>query len=86
MPDLFRRFFDAIGESIDDHLSLTQLSPQYRVFFGEDTDEHAPAPCYSDITGDLTIDIQTLEQLEPGVTDKFMDYLHRAEQQYDLGM
>jgi len=38
MPDIFEEFFESIGEDIHEYLDLKQLSPSYRVFYG-DADE-----------------------------------------------
>lgn len=39
MPDLFERFFAEIGEDINDHLDLAQLSPSYKVFYPGEVEE-----------------------------------------------
>lgn len=84
MPDVFEKFFESIGEKVEDHLTLTQLRPQYRIYFEEDADEEGPH--YIDITGDIPTDLQTMEKIEPGVSASFIKYLKRSEFQYDIGM
>ncbi len=84
MPDVFQKFFESIGENVQDHLTLTKLSPQYRIYFEEDTEQKEPH--YIEITGDIAKDMKTLEAIEPGVSDAFMDYLKKSELQYDVGM
>lgn len=33
MPDAFQYFFDQIGENIHDHVTLTKLTPSYKIYF-----------------------------------------------------
>ena len=79
MPDVFEHFYDLVGEDINEHLNLVRLSPSYRVFFPGD-EQYPVLDIYSDLSKDLT----TLEQLEPGVTPKIKKYLERSGKQYEI--
>lgn len=79
MPDIFEDFFRLLGENVHDHLTLTKLEPGYRVFF-KDTDKTV------DIYDDLTRDLKTVEELEPGAADKLQEYLKQAEYQYNVAI
>ena len=79
MPDVFEHFFGLLKEDIHDHITLRKLSPSYRVLFPGDK-EYPELDIYSDVEKDLP----TLEKLEPGVSDKFKQYLERSGQQYEL--
>ncbi len=77
MPDIFEHFFALMGERVEDHLSLIRLAPSYRIFF---KDEGKQVDLYSDIERDRA----TLEALEPGSSQALIDYLHRAEEAYEI--
>lgn len=57
MPDVFERFYEQVGENIHDHLTLTKLSPSYRIFF-------TPHHRIVDVTANLEQDLQTFESIE----------------------
>lgn len=76
MPDVFERFFTALGEDIADYLSLTRLSPSYRIYY-KGQDEHV------DLTGDLDTDAALFERIEPGAGAQLRKYLKRSAFIYD---
>jgi len=77
MPDVFESFYHLMGEKVEDHLELIQLSPSYRIFF---KDENKVIDMFSD----LERDIPTLESLEPGSGQKLKEYLAKAQRQYEI--
>lgn len=79
MPDVFKHYFNLLGEKVSDHLDLVKLSPSYRVFFANDKD----IPVL-DIHSDLEKDLLLFEKLEPGITPKLREYLKRSGEQYAL--
>ncbi len=81
MPDLFEKFFDAIGEDIHDHLDLAQLSPSYKVFYPEDG-VLKDIKIYADI--DRMAD--QFETMEPWAGQKFRKFLKISGEQYGIGM
>lgn len=76
-PDLFRHFFELMGEKIEDHLDLVQLSPSYRIFFREGSDQ-------LDIHSDINRDAASFDAIEPGAGDKLRAYLKQSEYQYGV--
>jgi phytoene desaturase len=80
MPEVFKQFFELLGEDVNELLNLKRLNPSYRVFF-KDTLFGAV-----DITGDIERDGATLEALEPGARGKLRDYLEKSSYQYNLAM
>ena len=78
MPDVFDRFFHAMGTSADEQLKLTHLTPHYRIFDGEGRT--------LDITGDMETDKALFEQIEPGSAAALDRYLAEAKIKYDLSI
>lgn len=76
MPEVFERFFTAMGERVEDHLRLVKLAPSYRVFYkgGQELT----------MTGDLARDMATFESIEPGAGQKLKAYLERAAYIYSV--
>ncbi len=79
MPDVYERFFQAMGATTADYLQLTRLAPHYRIFF--DADGSAV-----DITGDLDKDKALFEQIEPGSAAQFDRYLAEGKTKYDVSV
>lgn len=79
MPDVFQHFFELMGEKVEDHLDLQLLDPSYRIFF-KDTD------LLVDIHPGTEANRETFEMLEPGSYEKFLEYLKRAEYQYNIAL
>jgi phytoene desaturase len=79
MPDVFERFFKNLGVDIKDHLNLTRMDPNYRIFFEEIND-------YIDIRAKPEDNFDTFEKLELGSSKKFQEYLEKAEYQYKVAI
>ena len=79
MPDVFENFFSLLSENVNQHLSLTKLSPSYRVFFPGD--EKFPV---LDMYSDLSKDLETFEKLEKGSGEKIKKYLKISGEQYEI--
>ena len=62
-PDLFKHFFELLGEKVSDHLDLIRLDPSYRIFFHND-----PEPL--DIKSNIVLDAATFDSIEPGSGDR----------------
>ncbi len=77
MPDLFEHFFALLGERIEDHLTLTKLSPSYRIFF---QDRETPVDLFSNLEKDIPL----FESLEPGSGEKLRAYLQTAANHYRI--
>lgn len=78
MPDVFRHYYELLGESADDALDPIKLSPAYKVFFDHD----APLT----ITGDIAIDSQTFETIEPGAGAKLRQYVTESDEIYQMSL
>jgi phytoene desaturase len=77
MPDIFKHFFDILGENIDDYLTLERLSPSYRIFLKSNKKQY-------DFYSDLEKTIQTFESIEPGSGEKLREYIKTTEYQYRI--
>jgi 1-hydroxy-2-isopentenylcarotenoid 3,4-desaturase len=78
MPKVFEHYYQLLGESVNDQLSLKKLSPAYKVFF-----EHDPSIT---ITGSIETDAQTFEQIEPGAGKALRRYVTRSTDIYNLSL
>lgn len=78
MPDVFEKFFQSLGTSADKELDLIPLDPQYRIFFGDHT--------HVDIFRDLQKNLATFEEIEAGSSIRFLEFLDRARQKYDIAI
>ena len=79
MPEVFERFFELMGTSVDEQLDLQQLDPGYRVFF-EGHDEPL------DIAADVQTNIERFEEIEPGAGRVLERYLDSARSTYELAL
>lgn len=77
MPEVFRHYFELIGEDMDALLALQRLNPAYKVFFESGVE---PITIY----GDEAKDTATFEQIEPGAGKALTRYLDRAERTYKI--
>lgn len=77
MPDVFKKFFQDFGLSVDKELELVKLSPSYKFYFA-DMDQIT-------ITGSNK-DKETFERLEPGSWQNFQKYLKISEYTYKTSM
>ncbi|MBC8048717.1 MAG: phytoene desaturase [Chitinophagales bacterium] len=78
MPDVFEHYFALLGEKIEDHLTLTKLSPSYRIFLenGQTFD------LYSDVEKAVVL----FDSIEPGAGAQLRRYLKASEYQYNVVM
>lgn len=78
MPEVFAHFYELMGERVEDWLSLTHLSPAYKVFF-----EHKdPITIY----GDLQRDMKTFDVIEPGAGMALQSYVRQSSDTYKLSL
>lgn len=78
MPDVYERFFNAMGATTADYLTLKRLTPHYRIFHADGT--------FSEITGDRDADKALFERIEPGSAAAFDRYLAEAKVKYDVSV
>lgn len=78
MPEVFAHYYELLGESVDEQLTLTKLSPAYKVFF-----EHNEPVL---ITSNLDEDAKTFESIEDGAGDALRRYVESGERIYRLSL
>lgn len=78
MPKVFEKYFELIGENINNHLKLIKLEPGYKVFFEDDN----PIT----ITSDLSKDKETFESIESGAGEKLEEYVNKSDSVYQLAI
>jgi len=79
MPDVFKHYFDLIGEPIENHLKLKQLDPSYRIKF-RGTERTV------DMHSDLDTDAATFDEIEPGGGARLKEYVEQSKYQYDVAI
>lgn len=78
MKDTFDDTYRAIGRDINECLEFTQLDPNYRIYFHDQT--------YVDLYSNMAKLAQEVEQVEPGAADNLFRFLGSAAKKYQLGM
>lgn len=78
MPDVFRHYYNLLGEDVDTELELVQLTPAYKVFF-----ERADPVV---ITGNINTDAATFEAVESGAGAALRRYVMRSDEIYQLSL
>ena len=79
MPEVYDHYFNLLGSSAANQLTLTKLSPAYQVFL---QNEQQPIV----ITGDETTDAATFEHRQAGAGKALKRYLDSAEKTYYLSL
>ncbi len=79
MPDVFEHFYEILGENVNHELKLKRLSPSYRIFYKDETENSQV-----DIFSDLEKDLPTLEKIESGSGEQMKKYLDKAGFQYGI--
>ncbi|QGH70203.1 phytoene desaturase family protein [Pseudactinotalea sp. HY158] len=77
MPEVFSRFFELMGTSVEAELDLIGLDPAYRVYY-----EDHPEPV--DISARTADNLATFEAIEPGAGARLGRYLASAADTYDI--
>lgn len=78
MPEVFDDYYKLFGLTADKELSLTRLTPGYKVFF----ESHQPIT----IQGDLSKDAKTFEAIEDGAGAKLNTYVEASTKLYELSL
>jgi len=78
MPEVFDHFYAQFGKTSKDFFALKKLSPQYRVYFEDQS--------FVDITGDFETDAALFESFEPGSSQKLRQYLDEGELKYRISI
>jgi phytoene desaturase len=77
-PEVFERWFQALGSTPADQYKLVKLDPQYRVFFDDSTHE--------DVFQGAERNRETFDRIEPGAGKKLQQYLRDGEIKYSLSV
>lgn len=78
MPEVFENYYKVFGESSVSRLDLVRLSPGYRVFY----ESNSPVT----IQGDLEVDKDVFEAIEPGAGLKLQRYIQRSSLAYSIAI
>ena len=78
MPEVFEAFYDLFGKDVQKELSLTRLTPGYKVFF----ESQQPIT----IQGELEKDAKTFEKIELGAGAALKKYVDKSTSLYDLSL
>lgn len=76
MPEVFEHFFSLFGNKPTDFYKLKSLDPQYRIFFGDDTQVT--------IEKNLEKNLKTFKNLENGGAENIKKYLNISKEQYQI--
>lgn len=78
MPEVYERYFERFGGSVEARYDLVRLDPSYQVIFGKDDRWDVPAgiPALKDL----------FERVEPGAGAALDRFLAEARLKYELGM
>lgn len=79
MPEVFEKFYNLMGEKVEDSLNLIKLEPSYRVFFEND-------PEYIDVRSDRKYMEGVFEKIEKGGGKNLNKYLSLSEQDYRVAL
>lgn len=78
MPDVFERFYNQFGHTTADFYDLKRMTPSYRVFWKDDTQDDVPS--------DLNEFKAWFEKMEPGSSLKLDKFLKEAAYKYEVGI
>ena len=77
MPDVFERYFNQFGKTVEDYYSLQRLDPSYRIYWNDG---------YTDLPADYSALKDLFESIEAGSGEKLDKYLKGAAYKYELGI
>ena len=78
MPEVFEKFFAALGKKPSDYFRLVKLHPSYRIFF--------PKGNSVEVSPLIEKNVRLFERLEPGAGAKLRHYLKDAKLHYNASM
>lgn len=78
MPDVFERFFNDFGKSVDDYYELERLDPGYQVYFGKNDSIY--------IGDHLEKIYDVFEEVEKGSAKKLKKFIQKASDNYKIAM
>ena len=78
MPDVFERFFNDFGKSVDDYYELERLDPGYQVYFGKNDSIY--------IGDHLEKIYNVFDRVEKGSAQKLKKFIQKASDNYKIAM
>ncbi len=78
MPEVFEKYFNRFGKSVEDYYQLVRLSPSYRVFFGKDD--------FVDVPANKQELYDFFESIEKGSAKQLDIFLKDAAYKYEVGV
>lgn len=78
MKETFEELYQSIGFDINDRINFTQLDPNYRVYFHDQT--------YIDLHSNMAELAGEVEKIESGGSEKLFRFLGASAEKYQVGM
>jgi phytoene desaturase len=78
MPDVFAETYAALGQNMEDHLSLQRVDPTYQIRFSDGLDMV--------MTADLNQMKAQLEAIQPGSFGGYLSYLNEGHRHYQVSL
>jgi phytoene desaturase len=78
MKDAFEDTYRAIGEDLSQRLTFTQLDPNYRIYYHDNT--------HMDLYSNMTRLAEEIERVVPGGSERLFRFIRAAALKYELGM
>lgn len=78
MKDAFEETYRSLGLKLADRLELTQIEPNYRIYFHDGT--------HLDLSNSMARLADNVEQHEPGGAERVFRFLGESARKYELGM
>ena len=78
MKNTLEDTYRAVGQSLDDRISFTQLDPNYRIYFHDDT--------YIDLFSNMALLSQEVEKVVPGAAERVFRFIGEGAKKFELGM
>lgn len=78
MKNVFDELYRAIGRDINKRLEFTQLDPNYRIYFHDQT--------YMDLYSNMAQLAAEVERIEPGSAESLFQFIGAGARKYALGM
>lgn len=78
MKEVFDELYQSLGRDINECLHFTQLDPNYRVYFHDDT--------FVDLFSNMAQLASEVEKIEPGAAENLFRFIGSAAKKYQLGM
>jgi len=78
MKDTIDETYRAIGQNLDDRIAFTQLDPNYRIYYHDNT--------HLDLYGNMAQLAREVEQVAPGSSQRLFRFIGESAKKFELGM